>query len=43
MFSKQEYLEELRTQLQFVDSVEEFEEVMATIRELEDSIAETVG
>lgn len=41
MFTKQEYLEELRTQIQFVDTVEEFEELMITIRELEESIEES--
>jgi hypothetical protein len=38
MFSKIEYLEELRLQLAYVDNIEEYEEIMETIREVEDGM-----
>lgn len=38
MFSKIEYIKELRMQLDYVDTVEEYEEIMETIRELEDGL-----
>jgi hypothetical protein len=38
MLSKLQYLEELRMQLGFVDTVEDYEEIIETIRELEDSL-----
>ena len=46
MFNKIEYLEELRMQLSYVDTVEEYEEIMETIAEIEDGMyadAEYVG
>ena len=36
MFNKEAYLEELRLQLAYVDTVEDYEEIMETIRYLED-------
>ena len=33
---KEQYLEELRMQLSFVDDVEEYEDIMETIRYLQD-------
>ena len=38
MYSKIEYLKELRMQLDYVDNVEEYEEIVETIRDVEDSI-----
>lgn len=38
MYSKIEYLEELRLQLSYVDNIEEYEEIMETITEVEDSL-----
>ena len=36
MFDKEAYLKELRLQLAYVDTVEDYEEIMETIRYLED-------
>ena len=36
MFDKEAYLKELRLQLEYVDTVEDYEEIMETIRYLED-------
>lgn len=37
-FNKMQYLKELRIQLEYVDTVEEYEEIMETITYLEDSL-----
>ena len=37
-FNKMQYLKELRIQLDYVDTVEEYEEIMETITYLEDSL-----
>ena len=37
MFDKEAYLKELRLQLSYVDTVEDYEEIMETIRYLEDA------
>ena len=36
--SKLEYIKELRMQLDYVDTIDDYEEIMETIRELEDSL-----
>lgn len=38
MFNKIEYINELRMQLSYVDTVEDYEEIMETLREVEDSL-----
>ena len=37
MFDKEAYLKELRLQLEYVDTVEDYEEIMETITYLEES------
>ena len=36
MFNKEDYLKELRLQLAYVDNVRDYEDIMETIRYLED-------
>ena len=36
--SRLEYIKELRMQLDYVDTIDDYEEIMETIRELEDSL-----
>ena len=40
MFNKEDYIEELRIQLEYADSIEEYEDIQDTIRYLEDSLIE---
>ena len=36
--SRLEYIKELRMQLDYVDTIDDYEEILETIRELEDSL-----